>query len=100
MYLFLSVIIMLFIKKSLSMCKPNNHFIKSPKCTDCVFFEPFYVKTNEFRYVLSKCKKFSKMEILYNNNIYYEYADVCRKEEDLCGKDGKYFIKNPNNDYK
>lgn len=98
MYLFFIISMLLLMKNSVSMCKLSNHRVKSPECKNCVFFDPFYIKVNDFRFELSKCTKFSKSSYLYNNNIYYEYANVCRKESDLCGEEGKYFIKKTENE--
>lgn len=48
----------------------------SPKCKQCKYFD---TKTNE-------CKLFAT-----NENVYYN-AKYIRKNEELCGSDGKYFI--------
>jgi hypothetical protein len=56
-------------------------------CRNCIFFKPY---DNDFTSSLSRCEKFGDKNIV-SGEITYEYADVCRKNEDKCGTDGKYF---------
>ena len=57
-------------------------------CKDCIYF-----KSSLFSSIsdgLGKCEKFGTKNII-SNEITYEYADLCRKDEDKCGEKGKYF---------
>jgi hypothetical protein len=48
---------------------------------------------------LSKCKKFGEKDII-TDEITYDYADSCRKYENKCGNEGKYFEQDPDVDMK
>jgi hypothetical protein len=39
----------------------------------------------------NKCNKFGEKDIT-TNKISFDYADVCRKNEKKCGREGKYFL--------
>jgi hypothetical protein len=60
---------------------PSKLVKLTPKCKNC----KFYLKADKF----SKCTKF----IMENNNknVYFEYAEICRMNNDLCGPSGYYF---------
>uniref|UniRef100_A0A6C0AI41 Uncharacterized protein n=1 Tax=viral metagenome TaxID=1070528 RepID=A0A6C0AI41_9ZZZZ len=59
-------------------------------CKQCMYFEP---RNHPFTDRLSKCRRFG--EIDENGRVSYEYADLCRKNEQKCGMAGKYFEKWP-----
>ena len=68
---------------------PNkiNSFIMNsaaPVCRNC----KFYKKNSIFD--LDKCTKFGTKDVV-QGNIVYDYADLCRKYDDKCGKNGVYF---------
>jgi hypothetical protein len=54
-------------------------------CKDCIYFKP-----SLFADGLGKCEKFGTKNIV-SNKITYEYADLCRLDEEKCGETGKYF---------
>ena len=68
-------------------------------CIDCVYFTKHKSKklcefsndTNQ----LSKCTKFG-VKNLVSGEIEYEYANVIRNSNRLCGKLAKHFIQNEN----
>ena len=69
----------------------NIHY---PSCKNCVFYTPF-PKSSSFTSSLSKCEKFGEKNIV-TDEIIYDYADSCRKDESKCGKDGNYFEEETN----
>lgn len=66
-------------------CKITN--INYPSCRNCVHHIPsaFDYATNQ-----GKCTKFGHKNRI-TNEIHYNYADICRKDQDACGREGKYF---------
>jgi len=71
--------------------------INIPSCKNCIHFKP-YVNTDYYN-ELSKCQKFGKKDII-SGKINYDYADNCRKDENKCGNEAKYFVKDDNVDIK
>ena len=69
----------------------NNKNI--PVCRNCIHFKPNSV--SEFSSIFSKCNKFADKD-LKTDEIIFNYADNCRSDENKCGKEGKYFEKEPN----
>ena len=57
------------------------------KCTDCLYYEP---REHPFTNGLSKCRRFGERD-RESGCITYEYADLCRKNEQKCGQAAKYF---------
>jgi len=73
------------------LLQPNNYFIKNseyPICKNCVFFK----KDDKFPddLILGKCLLFGKQNII-SGEINYEYADIIRKDKDLCNIKGKFY---------
>ena len=68
----------------------NIHF---PSCKNCVFYKPH--SGSEFTSTLSKCEKFGEKNII-TDEIIYDYADSCRRDESKCGKEGNYFEEEKN----
>jgi hypothetical protein len=56
------------------------------KCKNCIHFKPPRYNI-DFASSTGTCKKFSKK--------YDEFAGICRIDELKCGKEGKYFEKEP-----
>jgi len=50
---------------------------------------------NDFTSPYVKCNKFGEKDII-TDKITYKYADSCRNDESLCGKEGKYYIEEKN----
>jgi hypothetical protein len=63
--------------------------INIPTCRNCVYYKPSYFSP-DFTSSLNKCTKFGNKDII-TNTISYNFADMCRKDETKCGKEGKYF---------
>ena len=63
--------------------------INIPSCRNCIHYKPSYF-SNEFSASFNKCDKFGEKNII-TNEITYDYADTCRRDEDKCGDEGKYF---------
>lgn len=78
----------------LSMCAPNKIIknIDVPSCKNCIYYEPY---NGDFSSSISGCKKFGEKNII-TDEIKYEYADLCRKNDEQCGFKGKYFYQEPN----
>jgi hypothetical protein len=69
----------------------NFHF---PSCKNCVFYKPD-PNTVNFISTLSKCEKFGEKNIV-SDEITYDYADICRRDESKCGKEGVFFEEEKN----
>ena len=63
--------------------------INIPSCRNCIHYKPSYY-TTDFTASYNKCDKFGDKNII-TNKISYNYADMCRKDEKMCGYEGKYF---------
>jgi len=68
-----------------------------PACINCVHFiqhetnYPYDPPPNDKEY--GKCKLFGKQDMV-TGNIKYEYAGLCRENEQKCGEKGQHFTKN------
>ena len=60
-----------------------------PSCQNCIYNKP-YKYSNEYTSSLNSCTKFGEKNIL-SGEIKYDYIDLCRKDKDKCGLEGKYF---------
>ena len=65
-----------------------------PSCKNCVFYRPYYLY-GDFASQFNKCEKFGEKNIV-TDEIDYEFANSCRKNENQCGGEGKFFIEEPN----
>lgn len=61
--------------------------INISSCRNCVHYKPSYY-TTDFTASFNKCDKFKN---IITNKISYDYADMCRTNENNCGNEGKYF---------
>jgi hypothetical protein len=81
----------------LSLVNANNKVIinnkNTPVCRNCIHFQPY--NYGEFSSTLSKCNKFADKD-LKTDEIIFDYADLCRLDQNKCGKEGKYFEVEPN----
>jgi hypothetical protein len=68
--------------------------INIPSCRNCVHYKPSYY-TTDFTASFNKCDKFGDKNII-TNKISYNYADMCRTNENKCGNEGKYFEEDKN----
>lgn len=76
--------------------KISNQLIRDiefPSCKNCVHYRPTYW-SSDFTSLSNKCNKFGAKDVV-TDEITYDYAAVCRRQEDKCGKEGKYFEKQP-----
>ena len=64
-----------------------------PACKNCIYYKPSAYNT--FASDLNKCVKFGDKAII-TDEISYDYATFCRKDETKCGMEGKYFEKEKN----
>ena len=65
------------------LIKPFRFVAFGPKCKHC----KFYLK-NDLTSRLSECKKYPKIS---EKDVLYEFAEICRKNFDLCGPGGYDF---------
>ena len=82
------------ISRILLMCStPTIKNAHLPSCKNCIHFAPdkYYY---EYATSISKCNKFGDKHIV-TDKITNRYADSCRADENLCGKEGKYFEEDP-----
>jgi hypothetical protein len=71
----------------------NNKFIKNseyPVCKNCKFYKIDQTFPND--YLLGKCTLFGYQNII-TGEINHNYADITRKENNLCTIKGIYFVK-------
>ena len=68
--------------------------IDLPACKMCVFYRPDYFY-GDFASPFNKCEKFGEKNIV-TDEIDYEFANSCRKNENQCGGEGKFFIEETN----
>ena len=76
---------------TLSMCNSNS-FIKNMNynsCKNCAFFKTDMLNTE----VYGRCHKFGSKDII-TSKISYDFAYACRKDENKCGVEGRYFEEN------
>jgi len=81
----------------LPFSKPNIENLHIPSCKNCIHFAPSYM--NDFTSSLNKCKKFGTKDII-TDEIVYNYASSCRRDENKCGHEGKFFIQEKNINFK
>jgi len=73
--------------------KPVIRNFDYPSCKNCIFYKPSGLN-NDFLSTFNKCKQFGTKNVV-TDEITYNYADMCRIDENLCGKSGKYYVKEP-----
>ena len=74
----------------------GENFIRNfntPSCKNCVYYRPSI--HNEFTSTLNKCTLFGEKDII-TDEITYDYADTCRRDEKKCGLFGFGFKKEKN----
>jgi hypothetical protein len=79
------------------MCSTPNSFIKNseiPPCLNCIYYKPS-ITSGDFASSLSECTKFAEKDII-TGEIKNEFVSTCRRDENMCGKRGKYFEEEPN----
>jgi hypothetical protein len=64
-----------------------------PACKNCVHYRPSSW-SNDFTSLSNKCEKFGEKDVV-TDKIVFDYADSCRRNENKCGNEGKYFVKEP-----
>jgi len=77
--------ISLFIARN-SLRADTKLFSNGP-CEKCIYFER---RDHPFTNCLSQCRRFGEYDVQIKSAT-YEYADLCRKNENKCGPAGKYF---------
>jgi hypothetical protein len=65
-----------------------------PSCRNCKYYKPAYY-SSDFVSTINKCEKTGTKDI-YTDIIKYDYADLSRKDENLCGFKGRYFEQEKN----
>ena len=63
--------------------------INVPACRNCMYYKPSTY--NDFSSSLNRCEKFGTKDIV-SDEIDYDFANSCRRDEGKCGKDGKFFV--------
>jgi hypothetical protein len=65
------------------------HKIKNldkPVCKDCIYFKnEYFMNPNT-----GQCTKFGYKNIM-SGEIFYEFAEICRNDENKCGVNGTYY---------
>jgi hypothetical protein len=72
----------------------NSNQIKNsafPSCKNCIHHRPSIFSDNYIS-TFSKCSYFGKKDII-TDNIEYDFADSCRQQNDKCGNEGKFYVK-------
>jgi len=83
---FLLVRRMFSVHKAKGVCFIKN--IELPACKNCIYYINEFEKSNDG--LLARCTKFGEKDII-TNVIKYDYAEICRKDEQKCGKQATYF---------
>lgn len=65
--------------------------LEFPTCKNCVFYRPSGI-VDDFVSPINKCGNIGTKNVV-TGEITYNYADMCRKDEELCGNSGKYYVK-------
>ena len=65
--------------------------INLPACRNCIHYKHSIVYS--FGSDLNKCHKFGVKDII-SDEITYDFADLCRKDENKCGIEGRHFEQN------
>lgn len=68
--------------------------INIPACKNCVYYQPKYYNS-DFTSPLNRCSKYGYKDII-TDEITYDFADLCRKDENKCGEKGKSFEEEKN----
>jgi Pyruvate/2-oxoacid:ferredoxin oxidoreductase delta subunit len=71
--------------------KPIILYNEFPACKQCRFYKPDH-HFREYGSIYGTCDKFGEKNIVTDKITYY-YADHCRKDDFLCGKEGVEFKK-------
>jgi hypothetical protein len=71
--------------------------INIPSCRNCIHYKPSLY--NDFSSTVTKCHYFGTKNI-HTDVITYDYADLCRNDENKCGLSGKYFTEYSNIEFK
>lgn len=77
-------------------CSVHAAFIKNaglPSCRNCVHYNPPF--HSDYSSELSRCKYFGTKSI-QTDEINYDFASHCRRDEEQCGLEGKYFEEEKN----
>lgn len=86
-------IYLLYLLPILVNCEKMIKNINLPACKNCIHYQ---VSNNEeFISSLNKCGIFGDKNIV-TDKITHDFADYCRNDESKCGKEGKYFVEEPN----
>ncbi len=83
----------------LQLCMIDATIIKNintPSCKNCIYYKP---KNNDFNSPFSRCTYFGTKDI-QTDIITYDFADLCRNNENKCGLEGKYFKEDENSELK
>ena len=85
---------------SLCIIKPDKIIknINIPSCKNCIYYKPNNFN-NDFTSTFNKCEKFGEKNII-TDIITYNFADLCRNDESMCGNEGKYFEEEKNIKFK
>jgi len=75
--------------------KDRQFFIKDlqfPSCNECKFFIPCLIYPSKEKDIIrrNKCMMFGHKDMVSGEIINY-YADACRNDISMCGKNGFYF---------
>lgn len=62
------------------------------KCNECIHHIPFKSNISNSKYNHDKCERFRSKNMIDGEYI-YQFCDDARKDENLCGESGKFFIK-------
>jgi hypothetical protein len=79
------------------MFTKNVNIIKNieiPSCKSCIHYKPSLYDT-DFDSTTSRCEKFGEKNMI-TEQIVFDFADCCRRDETKCGKEGKYFEREKN----
>jgi hypothetical protein len=90
----MNFVYLLYLLPFLVDCEKIIKNVNVPACRNCIHYQPDPYN-NDFTSMLNKCNKFGNKNII-TDKITYDFADSCRMDESKCGKEGKYFVEEPN----
>ena len=83
----------IYLLLSLVNCEKIIRNVNVPACKNCIHYKPSAY--NSFASELNKCQQFGDKDFT-TDEISYDYAELCRKDETKCGMEGKYFTQDKN----
>ena len=79
----------------------NKNIVKNidiPSCKSCIHYKPS-LYDSDFTSTTGRCAKFGEKNVI-TEQIVMDFADLCRRDDSKCGKEGNYYFEEQNLDLK